>query len=165
VSCLVDDVVTLVASWDGCKYINVSADPAQRVHGPNVVGIGTWASAISTHDMLCIDCPVMHADCCYRLAGPVSVSLLLMLILNPSLWYWLCCCCCRVRNGPHRREGSIARGCESVLQVVSGAASLSRGRLLLRPPLRLWRFVCFLRAVTYGQVDLCALSATRNHSM
>ena len=42
--------MTLVASWDGCQYINVSKDPAQRIHGPNVNGIGYVSVPISIRD-------------------------------------------------------------------------------------------------------------------
>ena len=36
----VDDPITLVSTWDGCSYINLSSDLAQYLHGPNVPGLG-----------------------------------------------------------------------------------------------------------------------------
>ncbi len=43
-----------VANWDGCAYINVTKDPAQRIHGPNINGIGYVSVCVCVCTSVCM---------------------------------------------------------------------------------------------------------------
>ena len=41
-----DDPTTQISVWDGCSFLNLSTDPVQAMHGPNIPGIG-FVSTVS----------------------------------------------------------------------------------------------------------------------